>query len=456
MLSAETPAQITSQTRGRLLRILGVGFGLAISIGNTIAAGIVRTPGEIAQEISSVWLFLGIWLMGGVYALLGANCIAELGAALPRSGAQYVFSHRALGPYPGFIVGWSDWLSTCGTAAAVAFVIGEYTETLLPALAGQTVTVALTVVLFFAVLQWRGLRWGSTTQNLTSLAKCLAFIVLVGACFVLGGDAAESGPAAAPADSGSSTALFFALVLALQSVIFTYDGWAGPVYFSEEIEHTDRNLPRALFGGVLAVLAIYLLWNVALLYVLPLERIAGDKFAMGTAANRIFGAHGDSIVRALMILSMLAGINAYHLMATRVVFGMSRDGLFWKQAARVNAGGTPSVSLWISVAIAALFIVLSGTFKTLIDALSFFFVANYTLSFTSLFVLRRREPHLPRPFRAWGHPWTTGLALLSSIAFLAGAIVGDLRGGTRSSIYALAILVASYPAYRLMRRMSPG
>ena len=132
--------------------------------------------------------------------------------------------------------------------------------------------------------------------------------------------------------------------------------------------------------------------------------------------------------------------------------------MFWKTASGVNPGGTPAVSLWLSAGAAALCIVLSGTFKKIIDALSFFFVANYTLSFLSLFVLRRREPALRRPFRAWGHPWTTGLALCGSLAFLAGAIASDLRSGTRSSVHAFFILLASYPAYRLMRLLqrAPG
>ena len=439
-----------SEPRGQLLRILGVGFGLAVSLGNTIAAGILRTPGEIARDIQNPWLFLGVWLAGGLYALLGANCVAELGTALPRSGAQYVFSRRALGPYPGFIVGWSDWLSTCGTTAAVAFVIGEYAGALVPVLTGRVEVVAVGVAVFFALLQWHGLRWGSNAQNITSAAKALGFAVLVAACFLLGsGVHVDAGPP--PATVASASAFFFAVILALQSVMYTYDGWAAPVYFSEEYAETARNIPRALFGGVLIVLGIYMLWNLALLYILPLPRIAGDIFAMGTAANLVFGPNGDLIVRALMIVSMLAGINAYHLMSTRVVFAMSRDRLFWKVAERVNAGGTPTVSLFFSAGIAVLFIVLSGTFKKLIDALSFFFVANYTMSFISLFVLRRREPDLPRPFRAWGHPWTTGLVLFGSVAFLVGTIVADLRSGTRSSVYALGILVASYPAYRLLR-----
>ena len=262
------------------------------------------------------------------------------------------------------------------------------------------------------------------------------------------------GPTAEPA--AGPMAGFPGLLVALQAVIFTYDGWSGPIYFSEETREARRSLPRSLFGGVFSILAIYLLVNLALLHVLPLSRIAGDKFAIGTAAAVVIGPSGDTLARGAMVLSMLAGLNAYHLMATRVAHALGRDGLFWEAAAAVNARGTPAVSLWTSVGVSLLFLALSDTFKGLIEALTFFFVANYTLSFLSLFVLRRREPGLTRPYRAWGHPFTTALALAGSLAFLAGAVADDLLGGKRSSLYALALLLASYPAFRLMKIKRTG
>jgi len=434
-----------NHTKGSLLKILGVGFGVAVVIGNTVSAGIVRAPGEIAAWLPSVGLFLGVWILGGVYALLGANALAELGAMIPGSGGQYAFSRRALGNYAGFLVGWSDWLSTSGTTATVAVVIGEYAEVLVPKLTGHRVGIAVGVTVFFALLQWRGLRWGSWTQNLTSSLKGLGFVLLIAAFFLFGGGAG----AAAPRDSGP---LLVSVVLALQAVVYTYDGWSGPVYFSEELRNPGRDVPRALFFGCLGILGIYVLLNAALVHVLPLGEIAGDNFALGNAAQSVFGSYGDTAVRSMMMLSMLAGINAYHLMATRVLFGLSRDGLFPLAAVRVNRGGTPSVALWASAGVAVLFILWSGTFQRLIAVMSFFFVANYAMSFTSLLVLRRREPTTPRPFRAWGHPWTTGLALLSSLTFLVGAVAGD----TENSLWTLVCLAASYPVYRLTRRAAAG
>ncbi|HET6891674.1 MAG TPA: APC family permease, partial [Pyrinomonadaceae bacterium] len=219
------------------------------------------------------------------------------------------------------------------------------------------------------------------------------------------------------------------------------------VYFSEEVQNRGRDIPRALFGGVGVVIAIYLLVNLALLYVLPIQQIAGKDFAAGVAAETIFGRHGDTIFRTLTIVSMLSAINALHLMGTRVIFAMSRDGLFASRAATVNEGGTPTVSLLLSTIVAVLFILFGQTFGQVITLLAFFFVANYVLSFISVFVLRKREPDKERPYRAWGYPWTTGLALVGSILFLLGAVASD----TRNSIYALILLAVSYPIFRLLR-----
>jgi APA family basic amino acid/polyamine antiporter len=238
-----------------------------------------------------------------------------------------------------------------------------------------------------------------------------------------------------------------AVITSLQAAIYTYDGWSGVIYFSEEVEHPGRDIPRALLGGVLTIMAIYLLVNVALLYVLPVTGIAGKEFAPGEAANVIFGRHGDTIFRSITIVSMLSAINALHLMATRVIFAMSRDGLFTVRAAVVNAGGTPTVSLFLSAAVAVLFIFFGQTFERVIIICAFFFVANYILSFISLFVLRFREPNTPRPYRAWGYPLTTGLALIGSVLFLAGAVYADRT----NSLYALLLLAASYPVFRLVK-----
>jgi APA family basic amino acid/polyamine antiporter len=451
MSTAPQPAQTLDPSalapavrgRGSLLRVLGVGFGLAVIIGNTIGAGILRTPGEIAGELPRVWMFIGVWVLGGLYALLGAYQISELGAMLPRSGGYYVFARRALGDFAGFAIGWTDWMAQCGTTAAVAIVIGEYAGELFPRWNGYTVDIAVGVTVGVALLQWRGIAWGSFVQNLTSSLKALGFVALVSGIFFLAHP--MPGPPRPPELAGGLSFLV-ALLLALQAVIYTYDGWYGVIYFGEEVKKPGRDIPRAMIGGVLSIMGIYVLVNLALVYALPLTELSGQKLAVGTAANAVFGSHGMTIILALAILSMLSGINAYHLMASRIVYTMSRDRLFFPQVAVANKGGTPTVALFLST-VAAVAFILSGSFNFVASVLAFFFVADYAMAYAAVFILRRREPSTERPYRAWGYPWTTGLALFLSLAFLAGAIAGDRK----NSLYAVGVLALSYPLYLAFR-----
>jgi basic amino acid/polyamine antiporter, APA family len=424
-------------------------FGIAAAVGNTIAAGIVRAPGDIAQWLPSRFLFFSVWIVGGLYALVGASSMAELGAAIPRSGGQYNFSRRAIGEYAGFIVGWSDWLSTCGTAAAVAIVIAEYSGALVPVLGSplKIKIIATSVIVGFFLLQWRGIRWGSGTQLVTAALKTFAFLIVVAACFLLGGHAhaaASSSPVAPPARP-SGWPLAVAFMLSLQAVLYTVDGWDGVVYFGEEVRNPGRDVPRAIFGSVLTIMGIYLLLNAAVLYILPIGEIAGNNFSLGTAATRIFGPLGDPIIRSIMLISLLSCLNANQLFCSRTLYAMSCDGLFFRRVAGVNAGGTPVLSLFLSTVVGVLFVL--GSFERVIAMLSFFFVANYALTYTSLFVLRKREPDMPRPYRAWGYPWTTAIALVGSVLFLAGSIATDRQNAP----LALLLLVCSYPVFRVLK-----
>jgi APA family basic amino acid/polyamine antiporter len=440
-----------------LLQVLGFWFGISAAIGNTIAAGIVRSPGDIAQWLPNTFLFLGVWVVGGLYALAGAPSMAELAAAIPLSGGQYNFARRGLGEYAGFLVGWGDWLSTCGTAAAVAIVVAEYASAFLGELNGKSVLwgyafsrqqiAAVSVLLAMFVLQWRGVKWGSNTQLITAALKTTAFVVVVAACFLLGGAGrAPASAAAIPLKSGWP--LVTSILLALQAVLYAVDGWDGVVYFGEEVRNPGRDIPRAIFGSVFSIMGIYLLLNLAVLYVLPIHQIAGDNFSLGTAAGRVFGRYGDAAIRAIMIVSLLSCLNANQLFCSRTLYKMSYDGLFFRAVSRVNRGGTPVPALLLSTMVGIVFVL--GTFERVIAMLSFFFVANYALSYASLFRLRRREPDLPRPYRAWGYPWTTAIALGASALFLIASLLEDRR----NSPIALVILLLSYPVFLVLKRVS--
>jgi basic amino acid/polyamine antiporter, APA family len=427
-----------------LLRVLGLGFGLAVTIGNTVGAGILRTPGEVAAGLpagwANVWGILGVWLAGGAYALLGALSMSELGAMTPRSGGYYVFARQALGEFPAFVVGWTDWLAQCGTIATASILVAEYAIDLYPPLAGRQVGLAMATAVGLALVQARGIRWGAGVQGVASAAKGLALLGLVAVFFLLA--------PAPPVDHRASGALSpLALLLAVQAVIYSYDGWYGVIYFGEEVRHPARDVPRSMIGGVLLVTALYLLVNLSLLAVLTPGRLAGERLGMAAAVQVIFGARGAAIVQVVAIVCVLGAINAFHLMASRIPLAMSRDGLLPPALSRVNRGGTPSLGLLASTAAAVLFI-LWGGFTQVLAVLAFFFVANYVMAFLAVFVLRIQQPDAPRPFRAPGYPVTTGLALLIAVLFLASAVAID----TRNSLWAMLVLAASYPVYRLIRR----
>ena len=436
-----TPHVMSAARRGKLLQVLGVSFGIAVLIGNTIIVGILRTPGEVAARLPSEPLFLGAWAVGGLYALLGAISLAEPGAMVARSGGQYPYVRRGLGEYAGFVVGWSDWISTCAPIALGGMVFTEYLEPLVPALTGHRVPAGITLVLVFGLLLWRGIRIGDFSQQILSAIKALAFGGLIAASLLLPVPAAVGTVAALP----SGAALATAIVLALQSVIYTYDGWTGPLYFGEEVRNPGRGIPRSMVLGVLVVILIYVLVNVAFVRVLGLGRMAGDPFAAASAGKALFGADGDLVIRLLVLLSILSGMNACVLMAPRIILAMSRDRLLPAAFDTVNPGGTPSMAHWTSIGIAAGFIA-TGTFNTVLALCAFFFVVNYLLSFLSVFALRRNEPDTPRPYRVPGYPVTTGLAALGSVAFLAGVVVSDWSNSWKSMV----LLALSYPVYRLI------
>lgn len=429
----------------KLLRILGAGFGVAVIVGAVIGVGILRIPGEVAAHLSDANLgttrmILGLWLAGGLYALLAAVSVTELGTMLPQTGGYFVFSRRAFGDAAGFTVGWTDWIGQSAAIAYASIAFGEYLGSLAPPLARNETIIGVGVIAIFGGLQWSGLRSSSRVQEATSLIKALAFIALIAACFWFGGSKASS-----PAPVRTEP-MFAAVILSVQAIILTYDGWYEALYFTEEIKDPVRQLPRTMIGGVALVIFIYVLMNAALLYVLPLGEIAGSKLPAADAARKMFGPSGGTLVLILSLISLPPMINAVMLCAPRILYAMSRAGLFPSALASVSTRGNPDWALAATVTLAML-LAASGTFKTLIAVASVIFVVNHCFALSALFVLRKREPHLARPFRAWGYPWVSAVVLMAALGIVAGSFVSD----TRHSLYALLLIAASLPVYGVMR-----
>jgi basic amino acid/polyamine antiporter, APA family len=430
---------------GSLLRVLGKVFALAVAIGTTMGGGVFYAPGKIAASLPSAWLYMAVWVFGGISALLGATVFAELGAMIPLSGGPYPFARRALGDYAGFFVGYTQWVLDCAGDAALLLLIGEYSYVLVPPFAGHAVAVAFATLIILTVLNWRSVREGGRIQIVTTVAKTLALGAVVGAAFLMPHPpVAYASPLALP----GGIALVAALALAMPGVIFAYDSYYYPIFFGEELRDPGREIPRAIFRGLAVIIAMYLLLNAAFLSVLPIARMANEPFVGGAVAQVLFGVHGDQIIRIIVIVSVLGTINAGVLATARLLLAMGRDGLFAQHATRVNAGGTPTVALLLSTVTTAAFL-LSGTFGAVLGVIALLLGVNLLLMSISLLVLRRREPDAPRPYRAWGYPWTTGAAIFIGVVFIVGIALSDQRNG----IIALAILLGSYPVYRGTRRL---
>jgi APA family basic amino acid/polyamine antiporter len=427
---------------GRLRRLLGVGFGLAVILGSTLGIGILRTPGLVAAQISTRPGILAAWLVGGLYTLLGSICFTELGTMLPQAGGYYVYARRAFGDGVGFAVGWSDWLTYCAVLGYISIGMAEFIGLLVPRTSGAVRPLAVVLLAALVALQWLGLRVSSRFQEWTTALKFGAFLALVLACLVLagrGGSAAVSSPALAPATT------LIGVVVALQSVTVTYGGWQSALYFTEEDRDPARNLPRSMIGGEALVIVVYMLVNVALLAVLPVPALARSTLAASDAAQALVGGRGGEIVTALSLLSLPPALNAILMIGTRILFAMGRDGLIWTRAADVNPGGTPTTATVLTTVVAVMLIA-TGTFQRLVAMAAFFLVINYGVCVLGMIALRRREPGLTRPFRAWGYPWSAGIVFAGAAGFVAGAIAGD----PVNSLAALGLVAAGLAARRLV------
>jgi basic amino acid/polyamine antiporter, APA family len=412
---------MVDETSGHLRRVLGLGFGLAVSVGGMIGVGILRTPGLVAEQLHAPSTILFFWIAGGLYTLLGASCLTELGVMLPQAGGYYVYARRAFGNTAGFAVGWTDWLMYCSILAYVSIAIAEFVAVLGPVLSGAVPFLAVSILVAVVVLQWFGIRISSRFQELTTSLKCIAFLTLVAMCFLVPTRGYSS------ADMVYSTT-FSGVIIALQAIVITYGGWQSPLYFTEEDRDPSRNLPRTMIAGVLSVIAIYLLVNIALLKVLSLSQLSGATLPAADAAQVIAGAHGRNLITILSVISLVPLLNAAMMIGTRVIFGMGRDRLFWSRTATVNSGGTPTAATLLTTA-TAVALIASGTFQRLAAMTSFFLAANYCVSCLALIVLRRREPELRRPYRAWGYPWSVWVVIAGGLMFLVGMLVGDPFNG---------------------------
>lgn len=425
----------------KLRKVLGLAFGVSVVIGGTIGVGILRTPGSIAALLPHAGIILLCWAAVGVYILLAAGCYAELTTMLPKAGGAYNYSQRAFGAYAGFVTGWFDFLSNLIAPAYFCIVLSEYTALLWPAAKPLGAGVAIFYLTLFTGINLPGTKSGSAVQQVTSAAKVVLFLVLIAACFFSGG---KTG-AALPVKPVAEGLGLMAVMKAVQLIFGTYDGWMAVSFFAEEDKNPSRNVPKSYLLGALAIAVLYLLINAAVLYVLPVSALAQSPLAAADAAAVALGERGTGFILIVSLFSLFSILNAYMMIPSRILYGLSRDGFFFRPFATVNRGGTPYVSLLFCYA-AGLVLILVSSFDQLFALGAFLITVVTGSAFASLLYLRKKEPGLPRPYKAWGHPYSTWLALAVTAALFAGFATSD---GTNLAIV-LTVIVLSYPAYRFL------
>lgn len=399
----------------RLLRVLRIRDGMAVTVGIVIGAGILRTPGLIAGYLGDPWLILAMWFFGGVVVAMSTLVLAEMAAALPEAGGKYVYAQHAWGPVMGFVAGWSELLVSRGfSGAAKAVAIAEYIR-ILTGDRGSVRILALAVCLAFFFLHTRGLKASTTFQNVTTALKVL-IVLFIAAAGIWAGDLAGFEPQ--PTGASGPTAGLLGFALAYQSISFAYYGWEDAAKMAEEVKDPGRALPKILLGGAVSVMVLYLLMNTAFLAALTPEEMAGSELVAQDAIAAVFGDAAGIIVVLASLLILVSSLNVNFLGLPRVAYGLGQHGLSPKAFTEVDDRGTPRNALYFISAWIAL-LALSGAFELLIRFMMTVAIAVDTMVLLGYFRLRALRPEMERPFRMPGHPWLPALTIVLYVGILA-------------------------------------
>ena len=425
----------------QLWKVLGTTFGVAVTLGGTVGTGILRKPGPIAAALHSPTLIILLWVLVAIYALLGVSCVLELSLSIPKAGAWYGYAERAFGRYIGFLVGLSSWLGTVTALGFGAYTVSEYLAILFPLLTFYLVYCSLGILMMLWFFHQLGVVLAGKSQEWLSGIKAIALLVFIGICALMGNGGTISESPSAPI----GLPLWSGIMIALLSIFYAFDGWHTAAYFTEENKNPEKTMPKSMFTGVIVVACIYIMINIVILYSLPFSLLSQSKLAAADTMTYIFGANMGRWITLFLMVSILGILNTQVMFAPRVIFSMSRDGLFFKKASEINAVGSPSFATHITLALACLFLLVGKEInERLSDIATFFFVASYLSGFAALIRLRIKEPNLYRPFRVWAYPYLPILLVFLSSLFLLGTLLTNLQ----SVIYVIMFIGLSYGIYK--------
>ena len=438
-----TQAQVRDPWGERLPRTVGLFASIMVLIGITIGSGIFRVPATVAQSLPSPGPFLLVWILGGMLALFGALTLGELAALYPRSGGILAYLEEGFGPMPAFLFGWSQLVVIRASAlGAISTIFAEYLGRFVPVSAEQVHWVAAGLIIVVGVLNWVGVQRAAAVNNLATAVKYGALIGLVLLAFTAPtGSAEHFTPAWAGAISVS------ALATALVPVMWAYDGWADLSFMGGEVKDPGRTLPRALILGTLAIIAIYLLVNLAYIYLVPLSEMAQPQSGLiaATAAERIpaLGGLGARIIAVVVMISTFSSVNGTMMASPRIFFGMADRGLFFRGIARVSPRfRSPSTAIFLASSLGVLY-VLFNDFQQLAEKFVLGIFPFYVLAVLAVFVLRRRAPTLARPYRVLGFPVVPVVFLLGAVGMIGNALLTN----TVDTAITFGIILVGIPVF---------
>jgi basic amino acid/polyamine antiporter, APA family len=433
-------------SRGSLLRVLGVAFGIAAVVGGMVGQGILRTPGIIAGAVHSPELILVLWIMGALLAGISALAYIELATAIPCAGGTYDFIRRGFGPLAGVVTGWGAWLVLVSLQGFLAIVVAEFLHRLGVFTGIHQSAVAVGVIVIFWGLNWTTTRIAGDSQIIFSAFKGAALIALIILLF-----AHPGAPAAQMTTESAAPIGIAALAVAMRAVINTYNGWDEVVYFSEEMEAPERTIPRAILFGIAGVALLYLLINFALLKVMSPAQMAGSKLVAADAVNLVLGPTGEIAMTIFAVISVAAITNLAIMKGARISFALGRAGQLPSRLGEVASTGIPRWALSVSSLLAICFAA-TGTYDTVVAmniAVGVVIVIAVNLSAMRL---RRSEPDLKRPFRIPWFPLPPLIAIALNAALLAAMIYEDPTHSL-AGLCALSVIALVY--YGMGRRPRP-
>jgi APA family basic amino acid/polyamine antiporter len=444
-----------------LVRSLGPWEAASIVVGTVIGSGIFLVPSTMVAAVGTPAMVLVVFAVGGLLSLAGALTYAELGAALPHSGGEYVYLREGYGPLWGFLYGWTQfWVAKSGSIATLATAFAYYLANFWPGLDATLWTIplplgrdgqplpiaygqilAMVLILGLAVVNYFGVKVGARVQTFVTGLKIVLILAIVGLAALIGGGSVENWVSTTPS-AGGATGFFAALIAAL----WAYDGWNNVSMASGEVRNPARNIPRSLIFGVLVVMAVYGAANLAYFYVLPADQVAASRRVAADVAKGFLGSAGGDAVALTAMISIFAALNGSILSGGRVPYAMARDGYFFSAIARIHPRyHTPHVSILALSGWAAL-LVLSGSFEQLFTYVIFASWILYGMAAATVFVLRRRQPNLPRPYRTLGYP-VIPLLFVGASGLL---VLATLLDSPRESLMGLILIVAGIPFYRYL------